>query len=1800
MGQQVTRGEVPVRRHDQYARMDPATSSSLAGRCPRSAGRSLEAHLRFADDVRPERSVRVDVSSPRRFDQASPTRNASAGSRAVARVARLLPEEEEEDPSAEESSERESSTVRRTGCGMCCSRGASGTTLTEEGSEEDGEEETTATERRRCFRWCPGHYRRARAGSPTASDSSSEPSKDMSWTMSVRRSLPRAGPLIRSLSPKVPAFDRSVPLKAAGVALVGFLIAYLVQRPPDFVMRYFEEVRVNMTETVAEYPESFAAPHQYDPTCDTHSQDFRFGNREHLEGLGDFSFVMYLSAAGLFNMLCDTFKALTAVLMQPVAIVPSADEFEYNEVHPVDLSLRRSPTNHFVTLGNLVPEPDMLWSSNGKDTWGPTEEAKQLVELVARSLPDGSRRVGAEFSPLESVNELMKGPHFVDKRSKLIILPWNLQTAWLFFPIQFTQLIWELVAESFVREPSPAQIVLDLALWQKWVRLSFRHEVCVPALLRLLRCCISVHNLKACYRGDPDHEALSVRIALTTLLLVVALPQLLVYLPAIAAALLAALGPTLAACHILKKIFRKTYWQWPFHHHMPSMLVSVPCGGISAFFTSHVFRFLSADTYICTHSKAMLVPIHSGHVLINAPIVFFAISMLCCAVAVAVPIWMLRRLAPGRMQCISRRMSAEYIYMQWLRSPVYDGRALRTDEVKYTNHKNLHFFKGDPQPTNCVYCAHLREDKMRLAQQPGVPVQAVLFTGRGLPWEPPCLSYMKDQMQRGEVCSAEFRLAISAMRANGQPEEFDRVLAIGADFMDGLVHAEALRHRICAPCGGGVADGTGAVDGHWKSMLRSLQLFLERTSGQSLGQQGTPTTHRNSSRLPSATAEALQRYLQEERFYRDALNGDFSETSIRSLQAWLAHEGFALDPWMRDKDGHWGDATTVSLQKFLKKEEAGYKWKATPVDGEFRGKCVSLLHEFLSDQGELSGSGICSKTWTKRSACALKHFLRRRGYLSDPCGEPTCRQCNHFKSETARVADDMTQTAEELAYFRSRTRRTSLTGTDENKENFRANSGRRDPWTTAMQEWLRDEGFPTGLGDELSNLWDSATTMALQQFLNSQRSEPQMAYRALSVDGDMNIRTVHRLREFLTNRLGKPQAMAERPWDSTDKRMLQTYLKQRSHYPGNVDGTFESLSEKSLQAWLTSEGFPPQLPEEGWDKSSTKSLQMFLNSSKASTESPFQDVAVSDQLDTHTIVALQRFLLRSGENPGAVDGDFGRETRRALQAFLVAHGYETPCDGQRSEDTAQALQRFLEDAGFLVETMGGFLSERTARVPTMSATDVDLEREIWAYHDYEEEEMHEFNRKQVIALQVFLNSPRARQTGSSRVHEGICWSLALFGGAEKAMPPGALEAVEWLSSAGDTFSYVDEGRKTAKARTKFRKAIDSRMAVCSGGVRREAWWGTAELLRCLGDDAWIEGVGSRAVAAALGALRSLESAEEAKQGTFKAGVATLLGCIRNSGAGVIVVVGESLAAALTEEEAEDAVCALADRLRRDSSVADSACRALLAFGPAARPHFSALVNLVGTADSGGALQRAVQAIGVLVRLGGLTQEDAGAAARKLSRRFKARASEDDWMIRVFACRALPSLGEAARQCQEDLLGMIHHEDEGIVLRTASEAVGELLGQGIVGQDLAAQVASVLAQRMEHSADKDILLGACEGLGYLGEVSAPYTHKLLEKFRSTDMTVAYATGMALAALWESGVLSEEDMQRAKQDALRQLDDDNLQARLAGCAGIGALGSKPLGEQEQAKLMEDLRRVFENEDETGLVRTAAREALAQLSW
>mmetsp|Transcript_20980 Transcript_20980/g.49154 ORF Transcript_20980/g.49154 Transcript_20980/m.49154 type:complete len:1470 (-) Transcript_20980:325-4734(-) len=928
--------------------------------------------------------------------------------------------------------------------------------------------------------------------------------------------------------------------KAVLTALVALAAAVGMQTflPSVHMSRYLV-----METTVVDYPAAFEVKSEYRPECDTRSSSFQMRNRDFLEKLQDFSFVFF-SMASIVNMLTEVIKTASAVLMPPVKPIPDADQFIPDTSQPGNVALRRCPANRFVTLGSLVPSPQYLWRS-GPDAMEFTQAAQELIAFVQGGLLEGQRSEGSEFSPADSVNVLMEAPHSIKLGGMIGFFPWSMQTACYLFPIQLISLLYDLIADSLLRNPDYLLIVTDKDKWWVWFQLSFRHEMLLPMLLQVLRIHISVDNLRAFFRGMQGASA--GRVILSVACCVALLPKLLIFLPALLVTFLIGLPPTWAACTLLERTTGRSYWHEKEGPHVGVLYCFVlPAAAL----VNRIFYQFSAGTYLCTHSRASLIPLQQGHLTMDAPLLCFVISMFFCSLAVLVPLRFLLAFFPETCgRGVFAFLSPAGFYIRWLENPLYDTRSLRLDREGYEEHRR-HFFKEGTQDW-CRYCEHLIKGETQV-ELPQTPAQAFMYDGLQQCWELPCLLHYLFSAQRGAVSAMELLGVIETLRSRqSSVRRLRSKLDVAYDFAVGLQKAEQHRRSYLE-----AEEHIRVIDGEFgPSTKKALVEFLMQ-QGELSRSFSTPN---HKATWGQDACKALQSYLKRIGFYTGPLNGQLDDVwTVRALRSWLLDVGFIYKRWLVDRDGELGRWTTIALQRFLiSTHERAHGNRYLAVNGQWTVDFVFAFQDFLARSGTASPR---TGTWRLANTKAVQEFLIRRGYLIGQ-KQPSDDTDEIFDEQVCR----------------------------------------------ALQCWLRDQGFPCGLNGEnadgVDGKFDTGTKLALQLFLKSDRA--MLVHTDLITNGKWRAETIRRMQDFLSE--DNSNLEVNGLWDLASGQALQAFLKSQGRYVSFVDGDFGGVSVQSLQAWLRDEGFScgndgPRCDgvSGNWTKDTTAALQRFLNSRKAS------------------------------------------------------------------------------------------------------------------------------------------------------------------------------------------------------------------------------------------------------------------------------------------------------------------------------------------------------------------------------------------------------------------------------------------------------------------------------------------------------------------------------------------------------------------------------------------------------------------------
>ena len=120
------------------------------------------------------------------------------------------------------------------------------------------------------------------------------------------------------------------------------------------------------------------------------------------------------------------------------------------------------------------------------------------------------------------------------------------------------------------------------------------------------------------------------------------------------------------------------------------------------------------------------------------------------------------------------------------------------------------------------------------------------------------------------------------------------------------------------------------------------------------------------------------------------------------------------------------------------------------------------------------------------------------------------------------------------------------------------------------------------------------------------------------------------------------------PRGSAPVRALQRLLARQGEEPGPIDGRFGPLTERAVLRFQVDHGL-------GVDGiAGTHTLAAL------SSPSPvvYPGAGYGDPIGSRPVRALQRLLVRAGDQPGPIDGRYGPLTERAVMRFQADHGLE--------------------------------------------------------------------------------------------------------------------------------------------------------------------------------------------------------------------------------------------------------------------------------------------------------------------------------------------------------------------------------------------------------------------------------------------------------------------------------------------------------------------------------------------------------------
>ncbi|MBN2358939.1 MAG: peptidoglycan-binding protein [Deltaproteobacteria bacterium] len=248
--------------------------------------------------------------------------------------------------------------------------------------------------------------------------------------------------------------------------------------------------------------------------------------------------------------------------------------------------------------------------------------------------------------------------------------------------------------------------------------------------------------------------------------------------------------------------------------------------------------------------------------------------------------------------------------------------------------------------------------------------------------------------------------------------------------------------------------------------------------------------------------------------------------------------------------------------------------------------------------------------------------------------------------------------------------------------------GDRGADVRALQRALQDAGV---YGGKVDGVFDQATEQAVRRF---QRA------RGLSADGVVGPKTLASLKANNLYVQDGFETPAKRGQSGQDILAAERRLSALGYATGAVDGVFDAKTARAVKAYRAEQESLPDnkstLDREVW-----RNLQQTYQSQVAPLQGVRRQRAVGSvrehrRLDDATARAaqagelkegargrcvrnLQAHLKAAGADPGAIDGDFGPRTKRAVKSFQDQSGL--PATGQVDARTWQALRDRLFAAG---------------------------------------------------------------------------------------------------------------------------------------------------------------------------------------------------------------------------------------------------------------------------------------------------------------------------------------------------------------------------------------------------------------------------------------------------------------------------------------------------------------------------------------
>jgi len=209
--------------------------------------------------------------------------------------------------------------------------------------------------------------------------------------------------------------------------------------------------------------------------------------------------------------------------------------------------------------------------------------------------------------------------------------------------------------------------------------------------------------------------------------------------------------------------------------------------------------------------------------------------------------------------------------------------------------------------------------------------------------------------------------------------------------------------------------------------------------------------------------------------------------------------------------------------------------------------------------------------------------------------------------------------------------------------------------TAKLQTLLARAGYHPGPAD---GDFGRRTEQALKAFQEDHH---------LRANGQAGTGTVNRLREAVTAR----QASLRPGSTGAETRSLQGLLTRAGYPPGQADGIYGAKTRDAVRAYQASQGLPTTGTA---DPATVDGLREFIDGTigRGARGEPTRE--------------LQGLLNRAGYDAGAVDGDFGARTERALRRFQRDRGLAV--NGRAGDGTIGELRKIANELGETRRTTG--------------------------------------------------------------------------------------------------------------------------------------------------------------------------------------------------------------------------------------------------------------------------------------------------------------------------------------------------------------------------------------------------------------------------------------------------------------------------------------------------------------------------------